>query len=190
MHPLLLVRIGELMEALNSNSNYDFFDNDWIETLVPRFSFCDGLGTMTNLQISRMFLELALDSLNSDSLFDFRHSFVALYREARSDRARNVLSQVVHAHHKISRVATHCHGSIRIWREFEKQVIGWKPTSVHGSTCHAQLLAALAAAGALAALTQVLNCAATSRARAGAALAVSALVSAANIGHDQTVHSL
>ena len=187
MHPLLLVRIDELMEALNAKSKYDSFfniDSDWMEILVHRFSFCDGLGTMTNLQIARMFWELALDSLSSDSLLDFSRAFVALFRKAESDRARNVLLQVVHAHHKTSRVITHRHGSGRIWQEFKTQVIEWKPTNVHGSTCHVQLLAALVAEGALEALTQVLNCATTSRARACAALAISALASAANICHD------
>ena len=234
MHPLLLVRIDELMEALNAKSKYDSihealtrrlwfcsqlystrsqsystcphghfddwverpfmskwseFDNDWMETSVHRFSFCDGLGSMTNLQIARMFWESALDSLSSDSLLDFSRAFVALFRKAQSDRARNVLLQVVHAHHKTSRDITYSKreriGRICVyWRDCTTQVIEWKPTNVHGSTCHEQLLAALVAEGALVALTQVLNCATTSRARACAALAISALASAANICHD------
>jgi hypothetical protein len=188
IHPSLLVRIDELMEALIAETKYvGFFniDSDWMEILVHTFSFCDDLGTMTNLQIARMFWELALDSLNSDSLLDFSRAFVALFRKAQSDRARlNVLLQVVHAHHKTSRVITYRHGSGRIWQEFKTQVIEWKPTNIHGSTCHVQLLAALVAEGALVALTQVLNCATTSRARACAALAISALASAANICHD------
>ena len=184
--------INALMDVLNlktpdeSKNIFDFmFDGGFASNLRWRLLQLDGLFALTNFDISRMFWDSALDSMNSGSLSVFSRAFLALFRKAQSDRARNVLSRVLHAHCQEFRVINYrrwLHRRLGWYQDHSAHVHEWKPTIFHGSACYVKLLDALAADGALAALTQALNSAEKSSTRACVALAISALVSTSDVG--------